>query len=189
MLQIVLIARKLEMQEVNNMDKEKEHLEYLQKRIKSKYGNRRIVYNLFNFPVTNFLNYFENDHIFTPEYQRGLVWEHEQKELLVESIMTNIPIGNIFINDRGYNHYEIVDGQQRLDAIWNFYNNNFTWEGLLFKELPMEMQSRFEMFVLATYITKYKERKQIIELYYRINWAGVEHSVEELIKIDKELRK
>ena len=168
------------------MDKEKEHLEYLQKRMKSKYGNRRIVYNLFNFPVTNFINLFENKKVTIPEYQRGLVWNQEQKEMLIESIMMNMPIGNIFLNEQGYGFYEIVDGQQRLDTIWSFYKNGITWEGLLFKELPMSFQTRFEMGIVATYITKYDERKQIIELYYRINWGGLEHSVEELLKIDQE---
>ena len=160
------------------------HKDYLQERAMAEL-DKRVEYNLYNFPITNFLKYFENNQLYVPDYQRGLVWDDKQKELLVESIIINMPIGNIFLNDDRYCNYEIVDGQQRLMAIWDFYNNKFTWGGLFFKELPYEIRIRFEMGVVATYITTYKERKDIIELYYRINWAGTEHTLDELIAIDK----
>ena len=165
------------------MATEQEQLDYLYKRVESKYAVR-IVYNLFNFPVTNFLMFFEHEKLTIPEYQRDLVWDQEKKEMLIESLMMNMPIGNIFLNERGYGDYELVDGQQRLDAIWSFYNNKFTWEGLFYKELPRKFKSRFDMGIVATYITKYKDKKKLIELYYRINWAGVPHSIDELQAID-----
>ena len=158
-----------------------------QKRIKMIFSNKRILYNLYNYPITNYLHLFKDNRIYIPDYQRGLVWDQEQKELLIESIMINMPIGNIFLNDRGDLTYEIVDGQQRLTTIWDFYNNKFTWNGLLFKDLPMEFQTKLELSsVIATYVTQYKHRRNIIELYYRINWAGVEHSVEDMLAIDQE---
>ena len=159
-------------------------LSYLQECVESKYGDNRVVYNLFNFPVTNFLDIFKHDRIIIPEYQRDLVWDQEKKEMLIESLMMNMPIGNIFMNERGFGDYELVDGQQRLDAIWSFYNNKFKWEGMFYKELPQKFQSRFNMGVVATYITKYTDKKKLIELYYRINWAGVPHCVDELQAID-----
>ncbi|MCK4545362.1 DUF262 domain-containing protein, partial [candidate division WOR-3 bacterium] len=142
-------------------------LSYLQECVESKYGDNRVVYNLFNFPVTNFLDIFKHDRIIIPEYQRDLVWDQEKKEMLIESLMMNMPIGNIFMNERGFGDYELVDGQHRLDAIWSFYNNKFKWEGMFYKELPQKFQSRFNMGVVATYITKYTDKKKLIELYYR----------------------
>lgn len=137
--------------------------------------------------MTNYITLFKNNRIYIPEYQRGLVWDQEQKELLIESIMIGMPIGNIFLNDRGELEYEVVDGQQRLTTIWDFYNNKFTWQGLLFKDLPREFQTKFELSsVIATYLTYYKDRRKIIELYYRINWGGEEHSVEEMMAVDQE---
>ena len=154
-----------------------------------KYAERSVVYNVFNFPITNFIGFNQNDQLYVPEYQRELVWDQEDKDYLIESIMMNMPIGNIFLNDRDSNHqYEVVDGQQRLDAIIGFYKNDYKWHGYYFKDLPHTMQVRFEMFSLATYITKYENRSEIIELYYRINWAGENHSLEELIQFD-ELRR
>ena len=157
----------------------------LQKKIKIN-QNIRVVYNLYNYPILNYLVLFREKRIFVPEYQRGLVWEQEQKELLIDSMMINLPIGNIFLNDRDYLDYEIVDGQQRLMAIWDYVNDRFTWKGLKYSELPEEFQRRIEMFVVSTYITNYSERRNIIELYYRINWSGVQHTIDELIAIDQQ---
>ena len=75
-----------------------------------------------------------------------------------------------------------------MDAIIGFFNNDYKWQGVYFKDLPKTMQVRFEMFSLATYITKYDDRSKIIELYYRINWAGELHSLEELIQFDELLK-
>ena len=147
---------------------------------------KRVEYNLFNFPILNFMYYFKDEHIIVPEYQRPLVWDDAQKELLIDSIMTNIPIGNVFLNQgRKDLDYEIVDGQQRLIAIWDFYNNKFTWRGKFFKDLDKQYQAIFEHMTLATYITNYETRDEVIELYYRINWTGLEHSVEELMVLDQ----
>ena len=153
--------------------------------VRRNYFDRKVVYNVFNYPITNYLNFMQNNQIRIPDYQRDLVWDLEKKELLIESMMMNMPIGNIFMNDVGYGQYELVDGQQRLDAIWTFFNNEYAWHGLYFKDLPKEMQFRFEMFSVATYITRYRERSQLIELYYRINWGGITHSIDELEELDR----
>ncbi len=165
-----------------------ENILELQKKVKMN-QNIRVVYNLYNYPILNYLVLFREKRIFVPEYQRGLVWEQEQKELLIDSMMINLPIGNIFLNDRGHLDYEIVDGQQRLMAIWDYVNDKYTWKGLKYSELPEEFQRRIEMFVVSTYITNYSDRRHIIELYYRINWSGVQHTMDELIAIDQQRKK
>ena len=64
-----------------------------------------------------------------PKYQRGNVWGQEFKEKLIYSILVNYPIGSIIIrklntpNDKNAD-MEVVDGQQRLTAIYDFFNNN-----------------------------------------------------------------
>ena len=149
---------------------------------------KRFVYNLYNFPITNFIMYFKNGHIYVPEYQRELVWNNDQKEMLIDSIMYNIPIGNIFLNQNSKKSldYEIVDGQQRLMAIWDFYNNKFKWRDLYYKDFGKQMQGMFEnASATATYITYYETRAEVIELYYRINWGGIEHTVEEILELDR----
>src|SRR5713226_1145692 len=55
-----------------------------------------------------------------PEYQRRLVWDVKKKSLFIESLLLNIPIPPIFLYESELNRYEVMDGQQRLNAIIEF---------------------------------------------------------------------
>lgn len=72
----------------------------------------------------------------SPAYQRRLRWPNKKKSLLIESFLLNIPVPPIFLFERDYNEYEVIDGRQRLDAISSFLNNDFALTGLEYwKEL------------------------------------------------------
>lgn len=64
----------------------------------------------------------------TPAYQRGPVGNHHKKRLLIDSILRGYDIPKFYvrrIGDPKDETYEIVDGQQRTLAIWDFMENNF----------------------------------------------------------------
>jgi hypothetical protein len=65
-----------------------------------------------------------------PEYQRRLVWDRKKKSLLIESLLMNVPIPPVFLYETELNRYEVMDGQQRLNAIMEFYDNRFSLNGL-----------------------------------------------------------
>ncbi len=65
-----------------------------------------------------------------PEYQRRLVWDIEKKSRFVESLLMNIPVPPIFLYETDLNRYEVMDGQQRLNTILEFYDNNLVLRGL-----------------------------------------------------------
>jgi len=83
-----------------------------------------------------------------PPYQRALVWNQRDKQLLMDSIVKNFSIGKIFWRDvRGSGHdYEVIDGQQRLNTICSFLRNELPLpgdsgrelEGKRYSELPAE---------------------------------------------------
>jgi hypothetical protein len=62
-------------------------------------------------------------------YQRKLVWTKVEKACLIESLLLNYPIPLIllgeFKNSEGEDLYEIIDGMQRLNAIFSFIENQF----------------------------------------------------------------
>jgi hypothetical protein len=66
----------------------------------------------------------------SPAYQRRLRWPSKKKSLLIESFLLNIPVPPIFLFERDYNSYEVIDGRQRLDAISSFLSNDFPLTGL-----------------------------------------------------------
>lgn len=65
-----------------------------------------------------------------PEYQRRLVWDDQKKSLFIESLLLNVPIPPVFLYERDLSRYEVMDGQQRLNAIIDFYGNRFALRGL-----------------------------------------------------------
>ena len=57
-----------------------------------------------------------------PNIQRGLVWKPSQVELLWDSILRGFPIGSMLILGREDGQNEILDGQQRSNAIINGFD-------------------------------------------------------------------
>lgn len=55
-----------------------------------------------------------------PEFQRVFRWSDYQKTKLIESIMLNIPIPQIFVSQSDDGTWDIIDGVQRLSTIFQF---------------------------------------------------------------------
>ena len=73
--------------------------------------------------------YRKNKLIVNRRYQRKLVWSKTEKEGLIDSILLNYPIPLILFgkfNNKGEDMYEIIDGMQRLNAIFGFIENQFS---------------------------------------------------------------
>lgn len=72
-----------------------------------------------------------------PEYQRKHRWGSDKSSRLIESLILNIPIPIIYISydvdiDEATEEerYSVIDGQQRLRAISDYFSNQFALEGL-----------------------------------------------------------
>jgi len=68
---------------------------------------------------------YRNNKLFiNRRYQRKLVWSQQEKKDLVESILLQYPIPLILLASHT-EKYEIIDGMQRLNAIFGFIENHF----------------------------------------------------------------
>jgi hypothetical protein len=65
-----------------------------------------------------------------PEYQRRLRWTTVQKSKLIESLLLNIPVPPIFLYESDAARYEVMDGQQRLNAVKEFMAGDFALTSL-----------------------------------------------------------
>lgn len=65
-----------------------------------------------------------------PFYQRRPRWSPQRQSLLIESFIMNIPVPPVFLYEKEFNAYEVMDGQQRITAIRDFYENRFELTGL-----------------------------------------------------------
>ena len=133
------------------------------------------------------------------KYQRKLVWSIEEKRALIDSIIKGYPIPLILLAERpdvyGTGKYEIVDGIQRLNAIFSFIEQSYDIGGAFFdvsqfptakqhaesgaftirKDAPVQEPkecSRFLDYQLALTIYPAREELQITDLFGRINSGG-----------------
>src|ERR1044071_8473516 len=71
----------------------------------------------------------ERARISFPEYQRQPnLWSVEKKSLLIDSILRDIDIPKLYFFLASKDSYEVVDGQQRLWAIWEFVDGNYSYK-------------------------------------------------------------
>ncbi len=68
----------------------------------------------------------------SPGYQRRARWDRRKKSLLIESFLMNVPVPSLFLFEKDYNQYEIMDGRQRLEAISEFLDNKYALNGMEF---------------------------------------------------------
>lgn len=73
-----------------------------------------------------------------PEFQRVFRWSDYQKTKLIESIMLNIPIPSIFVNQNEDGVWDIIDGVQRLSTIFQFVGVFKDEEGKLLEPLVLQ---------------------------------------------------
>ena len=73
------------------------------------------------------------EELIIPDVQRELVWTKSQKQLLIDSLFKDFDIPKIYFRDvetAGKRVYAVIDGQQRLNAIFSFIADDY--------ELPLD---------------------------------------------------
>jgi hypothetical protein len=110
-----------------------------------------------------FNDYTQGDLKVNLEYQRGAKWKLPQQVGLIDSLLRDYEIPIFYIHKKTETNKYIVDGQQRLNAIANFIQNNkfilspsilethlfttggesSTWVGKTFESLSEEDRTRF----------------------------------------------
>ena len=128
-----------------------------------------------------------------PNYQRDLVWEHQDKELLIESIFEGIEIGKftfIYLQSESENDYlyEVLDGKQRLTTLFEFMTDQFKYKGKYFSELNVEDRRYFLNYNVTSGETNFElTEKQKIEYFLKLNTTGKVQSQKHLDKLKKML--
>jgi hypothetical protein len=93
-----------------------------------------------------------------PDFQRHYVWPNDKASLLIESILLNIPIPNIYLAEKDDSNLEVIDGIQRLTSIYKFMNNELTLKNLKtatelngkkYKDLDIYQQNWINRFTLS----------------------------------------
>lgn len=139
------------------------------------------------YQINDFIQWFENNTLqLAPKYQRGDVWTEIAKSYFIDSIMKDYPVPPIFLRQTiditlRQTNREVIDGQQRLRAILDFYQDKFSWkkshsgrrQSLFFSELSDEEKIQFLNYTLFVNIISQEEDSVIFDMFSRLNSNSV----------------
>ncbi len=146
-------------------------------------------------------NYSDGKFLVNRRYQRKLVWTVNEKEYLIDSICKDLPIPLILLAQTEEGRFEVIDGLQRLNAIFSFIENRFSLTSKFFdvnqfsraKQIadagafiyhnenllsPAECANLLD-YQLAVTIYPSAEEKEITDIFGRINSGGKHLSPQE----------
>lgn len=131
-----------------------------------------------------------------PFYQRRPRWDTRQQSLLIESFIMNIPVPPVFLYEKDFNSYEVMDGQQRITAIRDFYSNSFKLRGLQmwpelngrsYKTLPEKIKAGIDRrsitsIVLMKESTENEDEASLLReaVFERLNTGGIKLERQEI---------
>lgn len=131
-----------------------------------------------------------------PFYQRRLRWDAARQSKLIESFIMNIPVPPLFVYEADLAKYEVMDGQQRITAIHDFYSNQLRLTGLeqwpelnnrTYSKLPSEIKKGIDRRAIS-YTVLLKESAETTEeqtllrqlVFERLNTGGVQLAKQEI---------
>lgn len=147
---------------------------------KYKKGEIRIVTEQARYPLDSIPTMLDSKkYILDPEYQRRKRWDDIRKSRLIESFIMNVPIPPIFLYEIDYSIYEVMDGQQRLTTIYDFYNDKFQLQELQYwRELDGRNYTN-----LPVQVRKGIDRRYLSSIVLLQETAKSEEEAEELKRI------
>lgn len=124
----------------------------------------------------------EEKLILQPKFQRRLCWEDKARSYLIDTIVRNYPMPKVYLR-RTVNPktelmaYEVVDGQQRLKALIDFYKgqlilsrkHNSEFGDTTFSRLPDPVQRTFLQYEISTEIMENASDPEVFAMFERLN--------------------
>jgi Protein of unknown function DUF262/HNH endonuclease len=117
-----------------------------------------------------------------PDYQRPAVWAKAQKQLLLDTILRGYDIPKLYwkkVSDKP-EKYDVVDGQQRIRALWDFFNNEFSLSGnsddidgekvsgFYYRDLPTDLRISLDSYQLHIVIIEDADEDEVREMFLRL---------------------
>ncbi|MCC9706890.1 DUF262 domain-containing protein [Streptomyces sp. MNU76] len=155
-------------------------------RIQRPWNPDQIRVNTSQFSLRNILDQIDEESIeLAPDFQRLRVWRSDQKSLLVESLLLQIPLPAFYFAEDADGSFRVVDGLQRLSTLHAFVRGGEAGfalgklehltdlKDLRFSDLPVPFQRRINNTqLIVNVIDPTTPRGVTYEIFKRINTGG-----------------
>lgn len=146
-------------------------------------NQRRLVSQKMDLYIPSLKDMIKNKVIdLDPAFQRRDRWNTIQQSKLIESIIMAVPIPPIFLAEEEYNTYSVMDGKQRLTAIYMYLTDQFALSGLKYwKELNKKKFSQLNKtvqngidrrYISAVVLLNESDLDIKFDVFERINTGG-----------------
>ena len=127
----------------------------------------------------------------SPEFQRRSVWSSTAKAFLADTIIKGKPFPKVILMQDfkdGKTIRVVVDGQQRLRAIFDFINDGIKisrahsreYAGRVFSQLPDEVQNDFLTYEVGCDVLNSAPLSELLDIFARINRYTVKLNAQEM---------
>lgn len=117
-----------------------------------------------------------------PDFQRPPVWSRSQKQLLIDTILRGYDIPKLYWRKTGSgpDRYDVVDGQQRLRAIFEYQSGGFALPKdndpiddekvakKKYADLPDDLRLRFDTYSLDVIVLTDTDEDEVREMFLRL---------------------
>jgi len=128
--------------------------------------------------------YTANKATFDNEVQRGIVWNVQQKSLLIHSLIMDYAVPPFYVVKAGRASFDFIDGKQRCFAIIDFMDGKYALKdvpsiieddfetdinGMRYSDLPEEIRDKIDEYNLNLIIFDDITQEEIEDIFYRLN--------------------
>ena len=115
-----------------------------------------------------------------PDYQRPAVWTRAQKQLLIDSMIREYDVPKFYLHKTGTKTFDVVDGQQRLRTIWEYFHGDFALakdaepvdgieiKGQKYSELDDDIKDKIDSYNLDFVVLDGITEDEIREMFLRL---------------------
>jgi hypothetical protein len=142
--------------------------------------------------------YKRRDRYEIPDWQREEVWDIAKKQQLIDSILRGWKLPKFYLLKTADEpeEFEVVDGQQRLTAIFEFFDNVLPlspssarmFKGRMYKDLPSSISDGFDDFEIEYDEISDAEEEDIKTFFQRLQQGLPLTSSEKLNSVHSNLR-
>jgi len=131
-----------------------------------------------------------------PDWQRQKIWGRDKKQKLIDTILRGWKLPKFYFFKIAEDQYEVVDGQQRLTAIFEFCSNvlplgkqsSEEFGGELYKNLPIGTSEAFDDFKIEYDEIEDASEEELKEFFQRLQEGLPTTSSERLNSVHSKFR-